>query len=143
MDSQKKYRVATLIGGGIFILGLLLCCARAVDITSNKIVSAKVISLEEFSGQCRRVSGKQESCLKARVVVEFPINREGKLHTGTVEVERLVAAIVPGSELKVMFKARKPETVKIADISSGWLGPIGVFMIGALILFVSGFSRRA
>ena len=142
MDSQKKYKLSTLIGGAIFISGLVLCCARAVEITSHKIVTAKVISVEEIMGECRRVSGKQESCMKARAYVEFPTNREGKLANGNIEIERLQSTIAPGTEIKVMFKARKPETVKIADISSGWKGPIGIFMIGALILFVSRSSLK-
>lgn len=142
MDSQKKYKLETIVGGGIFILGLLLCCARAVEITSHKIVSAKILEIQQTDGECRRVSGKNEQCLAAKAKVEFPINREGTLKTGEVYLERYLPNLLVGSEIKVMFKARKPETVKIADISSGWKGPVGIFFIGCLILFVSAISKK-
>lgn len=142
MDKERKYKISSVTGGAIFILGMVLCCNRMVEITSNKIVTGKITSIEEFQGQCRRVSGKYESCLKAKAGVEFPIDRAGKTASGTIEIEHLLSSIAPGTELKVMFKTRHPETVQIADISSGWKGPIGLLVLGSLILFVSAFSRK-
>lgn len=136
MDN-KKYRISTITGAAVFITGLLLLCARGVDITSHKFVNGKILTVSETSGECRRVSGKSENCIKANVEVEFPINRAGTLHKGQIYLEHLTQKIQPGAEIKVMFKARKPETVKLADFSSGWKGPLGIFFIGALILIVS------
>ncbi len=140
MDN-KKYKISTIVGAAVFITGLFLCCLRGVEITSHKFVTAKIISVNETAGECRRVSGKSENCVTADVTVEFPIDRAGTLARGQIHLDHLTQAAQPGSEIKVMFKARRPETVKLADFSSGWKGPLGVFFIGSLILTVSYFGK--
>ena len=141
MNAEKKYKVLSVIGGALFVLGLILCANRTYSIILHKIVSAKVTAVEEFAGECRRVSGKYETCLKAKVNVEFPINKSGEIRTGQVEIERAGPALVAGAALQVMFVDGKPETVKLADLSSGWVGPLGVLFIGVLILIISTLGR--
>ena len=137
MDNEKKHKLLTIIGGGLFILGSILCANRASQIISHKIVGAKVLAVEEFSGECRRVSGKYGTCTMANVDVEFPINPKSELRTGKIVVEHSGPSLVPGSSLKVMFLDGKPETVRLADFSSGWKGPLGVLFVGSLILIIS------
>jgi hypothetical protein len=142
MDKEKKHKIASILGGAFFIIGLLLCALRGSEITAHKIVSAKITSVEEYSGECRRVSGKYGECIHAKLGVEFPVNKAGELKSGSVDVERTGAALTVGASIKVMFKTGKPETVKIADLSSGWKGPLGVLFVGALILIVSRSAPR-
>ena len=137
MDKLKKYQISTVLGGALFIVGLILCSLRATDIMSHKIVDAKVLAVEEFNAECRRVSGKYGACINANVEVQFPINKEKELRTGKILVEHAGGRVSVGSNIKVMFMEGKPETVKLADFSSGWKGPLGVFFLGSLILIVS------
>lgn len=141
MDSTKKYQIATVVGGALFIIGLILCSLRATEIISHKIVDAKILAVEEFNAECRRVSGKYGACIDANVEVEFPVNKAGELRKGKILVEHVGAGVTPGASIKVMFPDKKPENVKLADFSSGWKGPLGVFFLGSLILIVSTSSR--
>ena len=141
MDSTKRNQISTVIGGALLIIGLILCAIRFTEIVSNKIVDAKVLKVDEFNAECRRVSGKYGACINANVEVEFPINKDKEIRTGKILVEHEGGRVTPGSSIKVMFKEGKPETVKLADFSSGWKGPLGVFFVGALVLIVSRTAR--
>lgn len=143
MNSNKRYILASWLGGGIFLLGLILCALRASEIIQHKITTAKITSVEEVPGECRRVSGKYGNCIQANLGVEFPINKAGETRTGTIHVEHAREALQPGEQIKVMFLDGKPETVRPADFSSGWKGPLGVLFLGSLILFVSYTGRPA
>lgn len=142
MDNNKKYQLLSIIGGALFILGLILCAHRASQIISHKIVTAKVLAVDEFKSECRRVSGKYGTCFDANVEVQFPINKQGELTKATILVEHANGRVLVGSDIKVMFLDKKPETVRLADFSSGWKGPLGVFFLGSLILIVSRSSSR-
>lgn len=141
MDSTKKNQISTVIGGTLLIIGLILCAVRFTEVVSNKIVDAKVLNVEEFSAECRRVSGKYGACINANVEVEYPINKEKETRTAKIVVEHEGGKISIGSTIKVMFKEKKPESVKLADFSSGWKGPLGVFFVGALVLVVSRTAK--
>ena len=109
MDSVKKNQIATVVGAALLIIGLILCSFRATEIISHKIVDAKILSVEEFSAECRRVSGKYGTCIDANVEVEFPINKAGELRKGRILVEHVGEKVTPGKTIKVMFVEKNPD----------------------------------
>lgn len=125
------------------LLGVSLISLRIVELIRSNYVNGEVVAVEQYAGDCRRPSGRTQSCNRYQATVRF--NTTGTSAPVEVQIEagQRSMHLEKGAHVMLMYAEGAPTSAHIASLSEGWRSGLSLLMAGILITLITraNFSR--
>lgn len=125
------------------VCGLIWLAVTGTSFFTRTFVSAKVEGIIPQSGECRRPSGRYQSCVQSRAVVVFE-TQAGTAESTRAEIlipEKKVS-LAPGDTVLVAYRGGNPQDVILPDVRAFATVPLGLLFTSLMLLGLERLTRQ-